>query len=89
MDTLAAGSQSLEDGVASPGNQTDMEGGVEALGPFFRANEGFRGQIRAEVLSAALSQVYFACRAELPPTGTRSALESAPKCVHVNTCPIV
>ena len=76
VDTAAAGRQSLEEGGASLGTQTEVEGGVEALGPFFRANEGFRGQIRAEVLSAAFSQVRYACRAELLPIGKSGALVS-------------
>ena len=62
VDTSAPESQSLENGAASSSSSvTEVEGGVEALGPFFKANEGFRGQIRAEVLTAALSQVCFAC----------------------------
>ena len=45
--------------AASSGNgaSLDLEGGLEALGPFFSANEGFRGQIRHDVLKAANSQV--------------------------------
>lgn len=63
VDTSATESQTPENGGASSGNGgiTEVEGGVEALGPFFRANEGFRGQIRAEVLTAALSQVWSVC----------------------------
>ena len=62
VDTSTAQGQPLDKGAASSvnGGMTEMEGGMEALGPFFRANEGFRGQIRAEVLSAALSQVFSA-----------------------------
>jgi hypothetical protein len=58
---------SLGDGAAS-----GVEGGVEALGPFFSANEGFRGQIRREVLKAANQQVCsLAC---MPCKGKRSGI---------------
>ncbi len=49
----------IDSEAASSGNgaSLDLEGGLEALGPFFSANEGFRGQIRHDVLKAATSQV--------------------------------
>ena len=49
----------MDSEAASSGNggTLDLEGGLEALGPFFSANEGFRGQIRHDVLKAANSQV--------------------------------
>ncbi len=79
VDTSAAEGQSLENGTAASGNGgvTEVEGGVEALGPFFRANEGFRGQIRAEVLAAALSQV---CSASQQPL---DKIYPAPYCYYV------
>ena len=49
----------IDSEAASSGNgaSLDLEGGLEALGPFFSANEGFRGQIRHDVLKATNSQV--------------------------------
>ena len=51
----------MDSEAASSGNgaSLDLEGGLEALGPFFSANEGFRGQIRHDVLKAANSQVWW------------------------------
>ena len=61
VDTTAVDTEpsELEDPIFSSGNVAagGAEGGVEALGPFFSANEGFRGQIRREVLKAANKQV--------------------------------
>lgn len=51
----------LEDTAASLSSVADAEGGVEALGPFFTANEGFRGQIRDTMLQAAHNKVGLYC----------------------------
>ena len=64
VDTAAAASEApnLADGVAPLGSSDflEAEGGVEALAPFFTANEGFRGQIKQDVIALASSQVCFA-----------------------------
>lgn len=47
----------LKDPGASLGSVSDAEGGVEALCPFFTADEAFRRQIRDTVLQAAHNRV--------------------------------